>query len=126
MSEGGSKECDRGIGGSRFHCACGLYFRWAQLDQELHDELHDHLERTTQEYVAKGIAPDEAHRRARLDLGGIDQTRELLRNAPREDLQSLSVVTAWAGTPVADHEDLQSSTVSRGRRRGLTPSSLVL
>lgn len=43
---------------------CGLYFRWAQLDQELHDELHDHLERTTQDYVAKGIEADEAHRRA--------------------------------------------------------------
>jgi hypothetical protein len=41
-------------------------FRWAQADQELDDELRDHLERATQEYVAKGIAPQEAQRRARL------------------------------------------------------------
>ena len=46
-------------------------FRWAQADQELDDELRDHLERKTEEYVAKGMAPEEARRRARLDLGGI-------------------------------------------------------
>src|SRR6266566_4530389 len=28
-------------------------FRWAQADQELDDELRDHLERKTQEYVAQ-------------------------------------------------------------------------
>ncbi len=27
-------------------------FRWGQADQELDDELRDHLERKTQEYVA--------------------------------------------------------------------------
>ena len=51
-------------------------FRWAQADQELDEELRDHLERKTEEYVAKGMAPEEAHRRARLDLGGIEQTKE--------------------------------------------------
>jgi predicted permease len=56
-------------------------FRWGQADQELDDELSDHLERKTEEYVAKGMAPEEARRRARLDLGGIEQTKEKCRDA---------------------------------------------
>src|SRR5258706_208182 len=58
-------------------------FRWAQTDQELDDELRDHLDRKTQEYVAQGMTQEEAHRRARLDLGGIEQTKEKCRDARR-------------------------------------------
>ena len=58
-------------------------FRWARADQELDDELRDHLERKTEEYVTKGMVPDEARRRARLDLGGIQQTKEKCRDARR-------------------------------------------
>src|SRR5690242_13441652 len=58
-------------------------FRWVQADQELDDELRDHLERKTEEYVAKGMTQEEAHRRARLDLGGIEQTKEKCRDARR-------------------------------------------
>src|SRR5205814_4316648 len=58
-------------------------FRWGQADQELDDELRDHLERATEEFVAKGMAPKEARRRARLDLGGIEQTKEKCRDARR-------------------------------------------
>ena len=35
--------------------------------------LRDHLERKTEEYVAQGMTQEEARRRARLDLGGIEQ-----------------------------------------------------
>src|SRR5215467_5665116 len=58
-------------------------FSWAKEDQELDDELRDHLERKTEEYVAKGMAPEEARRRARLDLGGLEQTKEKCRDARR-------------------------------------------
>src|SRR6516164_3426722 len=58
-------------------------FRWAQADHELDDELRDHLERKTEEYMAQGIAQEEAWRRARLDLGGIEQTKEKCRDARR-------------------------------------------
>src|SRR6266403_5775284 len=58
-------------------------FRWAQADQELDDELRDHLERRTGEYVAQGMTQEEAHRHARLDLGGIEQTKEKCRDARR-------------------------------------------
>jgi putative ABC transport system permease protein len=55
----------------------------AQADQELDDELRDHLEQATEQYVAKGMAPGEAQRRARLDLGGIEQTKEHCRDTRR-------------------------------------------
>src|SRR6266699_6047868 len=58
-------------------------FRRAQTDRELDDELRDHLERKTEEYVAQGMTQEEAHRRARLDLGGIEQTKEKCRDARR-------------------------------------------
>ena len=58
-------------------------FRWAQADQELDDELRDHLERKAEEYFAKGIAAEDARRRARLDLDGIEQTKEKCRDARR-------------------------------------------
>src|SRR5881409_1621594 len=58
-------------------------FRWAQADQELDDELRDHLDRKTEEYVARGMTQEEARRRARLDLGGIEQTKEKCRDARR-------------------------------------------
>ncbi|HEX2663111.1 MAG TPA: ADOP family duplicated permease, partial [Candidatus Acidoferrum sp.] len=56
-------------------------FRGSQADQELDDELRDHLERKTEEYVAKGMPQQEAQRRARLELGGIEQTKEKCRDA---------------------------------------------
>ena len=56
-------------------------FGRAQADQELDDELRDHLERKTEEYQAQGMAPEKARRRARLDLGGIEQTKEKCRDA---------------------------------------------
>src|SRR5947207_3202454 len=58
-------------------------FRRAQADQELGDELRDHLERRTEEYVARGMTQEEAHRRARIDLDGIEQTKEKCREARR-------------------------------------------
>src|SRR6201988_1755951 len=58
-------------------------FRWAQADEEVDDELRDHLERKTEEYVAKGMTQEEARRRARLDMDGIEQTKEKCRDARR-------------------------------------------
>ena len=58
-------------------------FRWAQADQELDDEIRDHLDRKTQQYVAQGMTQEEAHRRARLDLGGVEKVKEECRDARR-------------------------------------------
>ena len=58
-------------------------FRRAQADQELDDELRDHVERKAEEYVAQGVTQGEAHRRARLDLDGMEQTKEKCRDTRR-------------------------------------------
>jgi len=58
-------------------------FHWAQADQELDDELRDHLARKTEEYVVQGMTQEEAHRRARLDLGGGEKVKEECRDARR-------------------------------------------
>src|SRR6266576_1095280 len=58
-------------------------FHRRQADQELDDELRDHLERKTEEYAAQGMTQEVAHRRARLDLDGIEQTKEKCRDARR-------------------------------------------
>jgi len=58
-------------------------FRWAQADQELDEELRDHLERKTEGYIAQGMTQEEARRRARINLGGIEQTKEKCRDARR-------------------------------------------
>ena len=54
-----------------------------QVEKDLSDELRDHLDRKTQEYVAQGMTQEDAHRRARLDLGGIEQTKDKCRDARR-------------------------------------------
>ncbi|HEX8836818.1 MAG TPA: ABC transporter permease [Candidatus Acidoferrum sp.] len=58
-------------------------FRWAQADQELDDELRDHLDRKTEEYVGKGLAPEEARRQALVAMGGIEKRKEECREARR-------------------------------------------
>jgi len=62
------------------HLRLRSLFRRAQADQELDDELRDHLERKTAEYVANGITQEEAHRRARLELGGLEKVKEECRD----------------------------------------------
>ena len=56
-------------------------FRRAQADLELDNELRDHLERKTEEYIARGMAPEEARLRARLDLGGMEKVKQECRDA---------------------------------------------
>jgi predicted permease len=58
-------------------------FRRAQADQELDDELRDHVERRTQEYIAKGLVPEEARRQALIEMGGIEKRKEECRDVRR-------------------------------------------
>jgi predicted permease len=58
-------------------------FRRRQADQELDDELQDHVERKTEEYVTKGMTPQEARRTALLEMGGVEKRKEQCRDARR-------------------------------------------
>jgi putative ABC transport system permease protein len=52
-------------------------------DDRLHEELAEHLELLTEEYVRGGASRDEARRRARLKLGGLDAMTEAWRDQQR-------------------------------------------
>jgi putative ABC transport system permease protein len=55
-------------------------FRRAQADQELDEELRDHVEGKTEEYVATGLPRAEARRQALLEIGGIEKRKEECRD----------------------------------------------
>ena len=55
-------------------------FRRPQADQDLDEEIRDHLERRTADFVAKGLSPEEARYAARREFGGIEQSKEKCRD----------------------------------------------
>src|SRR5262249_35678320 len=58
-------------------------------DGELADELSTHLELAEAEYVARGLAPDDARRAARLALGSPAQIHDAVRDAHTARLDTL-------------------------------------
>src|SRR5215472_449651 len=54
-----------------------------QQENDVNDELRFHLERQIESNIAAGMSPDEARRRALVDFGGVQQTRESLREVHR-------------------------------------------
>jgi putative ABC transport system permease protein len=51
-------------------------FRRTDADQGLDEELWGHVARKTEQYVAKGMAWQEARRLALLEMGGVEHTKE--------------------------------------------------
>jgi predicted permease len=52
-----------------------------KLETQLDKELRDHVERHAADLIDQGLSPDEARRRARLELGGPEQVKEECRDA---------------------------------------------
>jgi predicted permease len=50
-----------------------------RVDVDLDHEVHSHLEMLTEENIRAGMTPEEAHRAARIELGGIEQVKERVR-----------------------------------------------
>ncbi|MGH9449064.1 MAG: ABC transporter permease, partial [Terriglobia bacterium] len=55
-------------------------FRRARTERQLDAELRFHLEQQVDDYIAAGMTPEEARRRARLEFGGLDQAKEECRD----------------------------------------------
>jgi predicted permease len=55
--------------------------RRRRLETELDKELRDHIERQIADHIAGGRSAEEARRRARVDFGGLEQIKELCRDA---------------------------------------------
>src|SRR6185437_3959447 len=51
----------------------------SRLEREMDDELAFHLESRTQDLIRSGVLPDEAARRARIELGGATAQKENMR-----------------------------------------------
>ena len=54
-------------------------FRRETVDQELDEELRNHVERETEDNVARGMSPSEARRAALIALGGLEQRKQQCR-----------------------------------------------
>lgn len=55
-------------------------FRRKHVDQELDEELQDHVTRKTEEYVAQGLTTEDARRQALLEMGGMEKRKEECRD----------------------------------------------
>jgi predicted permease len=58
-------------------------FRRQRVEQELDEELRYHIESEIEEYVARGMNPEEARRAALLSMNGIEQRKEECRDTRR-------------------------------------------
>jgi putative ABC transport system permease protein len=55
------------------------FFRSRQVEDDLGHEIHSHLQMLTEENLRVGMSPEEAQRAARIELGGIEQVKEQVR-----------------------------------------------
>ena len=90
----------------RFRVLVRNLFRRRREDDETAEELRFHLEMEAEKNLRAGMAPGEAHRRARLRLGGIDAIRDAVQIArggrPLEDLaRDIGVLLLIAGVAAA-------------------------
>jgi hypothetical protein len=60
------------------------------VDQELNEELRAHVDLLTDKKISEGLKPEEARRAALIEVGGIEQVKERVREVrtgrPLEDL----------------------------------------
>src|SRR5229473_2239802 len=54
-------------------------FTSRRVEGDLDEEIHSHLDMLTEEHIRAGMPPKEAQRAARIELGGIEQVKEQVR-----------------------------------------------
>jgi putative ABC transport system permease protein len=64
---------------TRFISTLRSLFRKEELDRDLDEELASYLEMLAEEKVRGGMSPEEARRSARIELGGVEQVKEKVR-----------------------------------------------
>ena len=68
---------------ARFRSSVGNLFRKTRRDEDLDTELRSYAESLAQEKMREGLSPEEARRAARIELGGIEQVKEEVREGRR-------------------------------------------
>jgi putative ABC transport system permease protein len=86
--------------------------RRSAADEDLADEVHDYLSRSFDAHLARGLAPTEARRAARIEVGNALNIREHVRES------------AWEHVPAAFAADLRYA--ARGLRNAPTFSAVVI
>ena len=71
-------------------------FRRKSLDQDFEDEFTTHIDLLTQKNESRGLPHDEARRQAILQIGGLNATKDLHREA-----RGSRVLVATCGMPFA-------------------------
>jgi predicted permease len=75
---------------ARFRSWLRATFLRSRSDTEMDTELRFHIEARTEDLIRNGISPNEAARRARIEFGGMQSTREECRESRRANfLESL-------------------------------------
>jgi predicted permease len=92
-----------------------------RLQREIEAELTFHLEMRTREYVAAGMEPDEARRRAMRRMGELDEVRRAARRARRGGRGNRRVGRALDGLLL----DLRFAVRSMGAAPGPTAVALL-
>src|SRR6187397_1412598 len=82
--------------------------RSRRMDDDLRDEIAGHLAEATDEYVRRGLAPDDARRAALRSFGGVAQIQEVHR-----DVRSFRLVDDL-------RQDLRHTRRSLARNPGFT------
>ena len=88
--------------------------RHSKAEREFNDEMRFHLERQIEQHLAAGLSPEEARRQALIEFGGVQQTRENVR-----ETRSIVYLTSWPRT-------LAMPCDCCGRRRCSLPSPYSL
>lgn len=65
----------------RLFSRCRAVFSRQSLDADFAEELAQHIEAATEDNLRRGMTPEEARRQAHVALGGVEQARELHRDA---------------------------------------------
>jgi hypothetical protein len=60
-----------------------MFFRKKRFERQLESEIRFHIDSLARDYVAQGMDPSDARRRARLEFGGAAQIKEDLRDVHR-------------------------------------------
>ncbi len=89
------------------------WLRWRTVEPRVDRELQFHLDEQVRTYVAEGMSPEAAHRRARVAFGGVQQIKEECRD----------VWTGISDLPAPDGPFIHLKAAQRTKRLFVTASS---
>jgi predicted permease len=90
------------------------FFTGERLDEELDAELAAHIDLAIEDYIERGMSPEQARRRAILAFGGIQQAREKQREA--RGFMNLDILS----------QDLKYTLRTLGRDPGFTTVAILI